>query len=217
MALYNVSAGGTILAADLDQFYNLLVGVMTDQEVILADGLIVQSATVPLQIYQGSGTPRFQIRSDNSATDPGVPWIRTDGSSLTINPHGTGKLFLAQDVATQIEVGGNLNAQGLLFGHNGFACVESGNGSLHHIESYPAQGSNTGTADGTGPSVTFTFARAFTATPAVSGSCEIAAMFGRGGYAVPTAISTTAVTMTFINNDGGSRTVQNWSMQASGA
>ena len=35
MALYQVSAGAGILAADIDQYFNRLTGVTTDQQTVL--------------------------------------------------------------------------------------------------------------------------------------------------------------------------------------
>lgn len=44
MTLYSVSNGGTIQAADVDQFVSLLTGVMTDQAVTLGNALTVDGA-----------------------------------------------------------------------------------------------------------------------------------------------------------------------------
>ena len=54
----------------------------------------------------------MQFRADNSVVDPGMPWTRSDGHFLVINPSGTGMMFLCWDKANQLNVGGALVVTG---------------------------------------------------------------------------------------------------------
>ncbi len=251
MTLYAVAAGATIQAADLNQYFNLLTGVSTDQSVVLlgptvnvgGDGVNTVNPITRFNAFVGTAAAGIAGGRISFASNGPTG---TDGAFLEYAPPASGSNTANRLHVTSTISGGNLdeldlaalvvycgqdlNVQrnifsatgqiqaftGVYAGNGVYRCIEAGNNSNNHIEFYPAQGSNAGTADGTGPTATLTFTRGFAGLPAVSGSCQIAAMSGRGGYAVATAISTTAVTMRFINNDGGSRTVENWSIIAGG-
>jgi hypothetical protein len=66
------------------------------------------SVTFPSGAQQGlviNGALGLQIRGDNSATDPGVPWMRSDGINAFFNPHTGGYIALAYDAGVAVYLG----------------------------------------------------------------------------------------------------------------
>jgi len=53
-----------------------------------------------------NGSFGFQIRSDNSNVDPGMPWLRSDGGSVFLNPKTGNYVALAYDTGNAIYLGG---------------------------------------------------------------------------------------------------------------
>lgn len=88
MALYSVSQGGVINAADLDQFFNLLTGVMSDQQVTVTNRVRAQAsgASTGSGGYVGatsSGAPSSGtfVTGDFLVSTDGTVWVCTAGGS----------------------------------------------------------------------------------------------------------------------------------------
>jgi hypothetical protein len=64
MALYTVASGGTIQAADVDQFVQVLTGAMTDQPVTLGNALTVDGAAT----LQGATAVRSTLNVTGATT-----------------------------------------------------------------------------------------------------------------------------------------------------
>ena len=79
-----------------------------------------------LSLYAGGpgtlagGTGIIQFRSDNYASDPGLPWYRSDGSIMVFNPHGSGGVYFCWDNPQPLYVGGNLQVLNqYIYSHSG--------------------------------------------------------------------------------------------------
>lgn len=55
----------------------------------------------------------LMIRTDNSATSPGVPWLRSNGNDLTINPDTGAVLYLARDAGSAVAITPSLFASSI--------------------------------------------------------------------------------------------------------
>ena len=88
MALYTVSAGGTISAADLNQVVNLLTGTTSGVPVTLQDGLTVNGAA-GLTVGAGA-TFGASVTLNGTATDLTVGGSATINNGLTVT--GTSNL-----------------------------------------------------------------------------------------------------------------------------
>lgn len=90
--------------------------------------LVLASASVRLG-PNGTGTaPGICIRGDNSTADPGIPWIRADGTNIVVNGRSGGGVFLAWDSVGSTNLGGILTVAGATMTLNGSPafCVDWG-------------------------------------------------------------------------------------------
>lgn len=202
----------------------------------------ISSANTVIGVNGVSGTG-ISIRGDNSSADPGMPWIRSDGSALLINPHSTGGVYLCWDnrqatyvggsltangaiigtAGLQIQNsgisttgGGNIIANGTLYGHQNYPAVEANGSSNMHLEVYTNGGSQSTNSQNTW-GMTINFARAFNNIPAIGASASTSAGIGTGAIGVGVRNpSTTSVSVYFQNLDSGTQTLSNASAVIAG-
>ncbi|HEV7236663.1 MAG TPA: hypothetical protein VGN15_10810, partial [Ktedonobacteraceae bacterium] len=95
--------GNASNSSDLQQWQNssgaVLLGITEAGNLYGGSGLTVGGNLVL------TGANGLQIRGDNSTADPGVPWIHSDGSNLTLNPHGSSSVVLCGDIGIQVKFG----------------------------------------------------------------------------------------------------------------
>lgn len=249
MALYSVSTGGTILALDLDQFLNLLTGVMTDQPVSLARVLSAGAALLFPQVSAAppsgagfAGGMRLSFYG-SPTTDQGSYGMGIDSSTLWyVSAGGTHKWYGASGTALMAISTAGLNLQGYPLPNCGAITTASlassgavsgttgtfsgavqsnshpvveGTAAVSHAEVLPPQGSLGGLNNNQYATVTLTFARTFSAAPAVSGSAATSAG-NKGSIGTGSSVGTTSATMYFQNLDSNTQTISNWSIMALG-
>jgi hypothetical protein len=226
MALYAVTAGATEVTTDVNQYYQLVTGAMTDQAVTLANDLTAQHG----------------VKLGSSAPVASGPDIHSDGTNIYVETNGAGTISLRPngagsatnqanyDSTGHLTVAGQVSAasvasSGAVSGTSGTftGAVQSnshpvveGTSAATHAEVYPAQGSTSLASNGT-VSFTLTFARAFASNPAVSASAMNGGAIVPNAQWQPTAISTSSVTFIFVNKDGNPQTMTNFSISALGA
>jgi len=247
MALYTVAAPNTILVGDLNQYYQLLTGTMTDQAVTLGETLRIDNDNTnsgSIDLYLGTGSEGLGSKRTAGGNQNGLDLYANNAVALSISHSGNttvqGTLTTSGGVTVSsggLTVTGGGAFSGGLSGTTGtFSGAVSGtsgafSGAVQsnshpvvegttaatHAEVYPAQGSDSAIASGSGVSKTLTFARAFSSVPAVSAICTTSAgNKGAVGYSIA-AISTTAVTVAFYNTDINSQMLSNYSIVAVGA
>lgn len=72
----------------------------------------IQANASGFGVFNSSGTLTWFVSTTNSTSDPGSPWMRTDGNILVINPRVAADLYLMWDGSTSVgttHIGQNAN------------------------------------------------------------------------------------------------------------
>lgn len=226
MALYTVSAGGAIQAADLNQVVNLLAGTTAGEQVTLAfDATTWDSTGSGLKLQRTAAATQTQALSFAGGLGGDTLLGRKANDDTLYVSYWTGgtptdllKVSTAGDVtATRNLVAGN-NAQAanaVFAGAGSYQCVEAANTNRNHLECLTPAGSDS-VANGSGVTKTLSFARAFAFAPAVAAECNITGSSKHKSTALD-SVSTSSATVSYWNHDGATQTLSNYTIIAYGA
>lgn len=209
MALYAVATGGTIQAADVNQFEQALNGTMTDQPVTLGNSLDVKGATT----LEGVTTQTGALTANGGITASSghvTGALQVDGTATIATTHVTGSATVdATLAANQVNSHGNP--------------VAEGTASATHVEAMYDGSSSGSLASNSYVTKTLTCARAFTGNAvAVGASCQTsggnkgAIGHGISGYGYDGGGHINAVTVAFQNLDPNPQTLSGFSILAIG-
>ena len=209
MAVYTVATGGTIQAADVNQYAQVLNGSMTDQPVTLGNSLDVKGATT----LEGTTTQSGALTANGGITASSEHVTgnsQVDGTATIATAHVTGNATVdATLAATQVNSHGNP--------------VAEGTASAVHVEAM-FDGSSSGSLPSNSyVTKTLACARAFSGNAmAVGASCQTSAGnkgaigYGVSGYGYDGGGHINAVTVAFQNLDANPQTLSAFSILAIG-
>lgn len=221
MALYAVTAGNVIQIADLNQFFDLLTGVMTGQEVTLEGGLRLDNLDTLYLLLTNSVGDSKRIRLN--ATTHKLELLNTAGSAVILALDDSGNMTVVGAVAASGAVSGTTGTfSGAVSGttgtftssveSNSHPVVEGTTGqaapllNTSHIESY-SDTTGTSIANSAETTRTITFSRAYGAAPAVFVSARTTATDSTNVSVGVDSVSTTGCTIRVRNTDAGTQTV----------
>jgi cytoskeletal protein CcmA (bactofilin family) len=205
MALYTVTAGGTIQAADINQLGGVLTGTMTDQPVTLGNTLDVKGAIT----LEGTTTQTGALTANGGITASSehvTGNLQVDGTATVAAAHVTGSATVdATLAATQVTSHGNP--------------VVEGTAGATHVEAMFDGSSSGSLASNSYVTKTLACARAFPGNAvAVGASCQTSAGnkgavgYGVSGYGYDGGGHINAITVAFQNLDANAQTLSGFSI-----